>query len=382
MKIFKLNTFEKYIFSRTFKFFLITFFCTIFIEFLIIYSNTSNISSEINLDKIQIIQITISYLPIMIFKTINYIFFFSAYAVINKLVYTNELIGLKSIGLKPLQILKPYLYIGIIVIIMIYILSIIFPSQYHKHKQKISSISYDSIIKELEPDVLLSIHNVDIIFDKIENNKDMINLFIFYNTDNSKPSKTIHMERASLKNINNQLVIFGENVQIFYINKDGDLTFVHYIKTMNHPIDINVKESIYNKEDVRYLNNYSLFKYCKINYCSLKKHQAIKSEISYRINNIIMVFLNIFMILLILQKTIQRNREYIYDIYILIIMFYTTIIKINYSLAKVSEKSILYAILYLTLPPILMIIVIHCVYKNFFEKNNLKHFFLNYFKKE
>ena len=231
---------SKYLLSGFFPIFLMIFSILFLITSIIIIISIANVTANIHITFYELFKMYMLSLPKVLFITLSISFFVSTTSLFSKHSETQELIALFSSGIKPVKLLKPFIYLSVILtIINLIILFVSIPY---------AKIAFKNFKVQKQQEAKFNFQTSQIsqrfgewnIFTSSKENKTYKNLILYNNVEN----QLILAKSANLFSKNGYLKFNLNKGSVYLFNKNAIINF----KQMN----INQKIPI---------NDYSIFKF-------------------------------------------------------------------------------------------------------------------------
>jgi len=282
---------SKYVLKEFFSKFIVLFMIIAAIVSLIFIIYISNVTAGIKITFTELIKLYFLTLPQIVFIAIPLAFFISANSVYAALSESQELIALFASGFKPLRVLKPIIFTGIV--LSVFNLLILFVSIPY------SKVSFNNLKAKKQQEAQFNFQSSQIsqqfgdwsVFAQKSKHKTYENLYLF----NKKENRFIIAKNAELKNIEQFLVFTLKHGQIY--------DFVNNFKILYNTMDINQKIPH---------TNISLFNIS--NYISFNLYIFTKYLPFALIPVAFLFFIPVFSFF---HPRLQKNRSLIYSILLL-----------------------------------------------------------------
>jgi lipopolysaccharide export system permease protein len=294
----------KYLLIEFFPIFLTIFSILFLITSIIIIISIANITANIHITFYELFKMYMLSLPKVLFITLSISFFISAVSLFSKHSESQELIALFASGIKPLDIIKPFIVISIaLTFINLIILFISIPY---------AKIAFKNFKIQKQQEAKFNFQTSQIsqkfgewnIFTSSKSNKTYKNLILFNNTQN----ELIIAKSAKLLSQNGYLKFNLQHGNVYLFNKNTIINF----KQMN--INQLIPKS-----------NYSIFKFSEY-------FKEFKKLFGFYIPFALLPLSLIFFIpkISFFHPRIHKNRSLTFAI--ALIVFYLVLTKITYSL--------------------------------------------------
>ena len=295
-------------------------FLTLFtITSIIFLIKIASITSIVQINFLELIQLYSFILPTMFFYTIPVSFFASAVITLNNLSFDTELIVLFSLGLSPNKIVKIISSLSLIVTLLLLVISLgLIPITKQMNKNFIFIKKQEANLNIKPTEFGQKFGEWLIFIDKDNGNNQFTNIVMFSDTALEKESFLIS-KTANIGNVNGDLKLNLFNGKGFFLENLEDsekLTQINFKKMSIN--DTTISKSI------NYLNVISYWK---------KQFLTKKGKRKFTESILISCFplLSIFLILLfgIFNPRHQKNRSYFYIIMATVIYYVLTYILAN-----------------------------------------------------